>query len=246
MSNSKEIDEEELKKLKILYIHGFDGQTNKVQQFTKLFPNTKCPDMSIKETVARGRLYVTAGSALGIGLISYISYILGIKKNRLYSMLAFIMSSGTVLAFFIRWGMRKVLRNTLNNSLEVQRRYIKNFKPDVVVASTFGGAVIAEIIRAQKHFYKNPLLLLSPAQDELARRLGDSTKGVTIPKTIQKTIVVHGKKDHIIPHQDSIDYVNRSKAENPNIELRLEDEDHRMLKTFTEDNLKKLIRELVQ
>lgn len=197
--------------------------------------------MRTVETLKRGKALVNLGSLGGAGVIAYVAYLLGIKKNRLYSMIAFVLASGTALAFLVRWAMRKVLRQTFEQSLDTQRRYIKNYKPDLIVAGGYGGAVVAEIIRAQKYFYKNPLLMLAPAQEEWARRLGQSTKEIIVPRTIPKTVIVHGLKDNMVPCQDSVDYATRSRVDNQNVQVYLEDEDHRMMKTLTEVNLKKWV-----
>lgn len=240
---------DELKNKKVLYVPGFEGRERdkRFRLISSIFTNAQCSELKLRGSLSRGRLYVSLGSVASTGTIGYISYILGIKKNRLYSMFLFILGSGTVLAILIRWAMRRVWRNALNNSVEIQRNDIKKHQPDVIIASTYGGAVMAEVMRTQKYLYRKPLLLLTPTQDEVARRTGESTKNITIPDTISKVVIVHGKNDRYIPYQDSVNYVERSKSANPRVKLELiEGEDHLLSKTITSENIKKLVSELFE
>jgi hypothetical protein len=242
-SNSGDI-KDEVKNKKVLYVPGFEGRERdkRFRLISSIFANTVSSELKLRESLSRGKFYVSIGSIASIGTIGYISYILGIKKNRLYSMFLFILGSGTVLSFLIRWAMRRVWKNALNNSVDIERNDIKKHKPDLIIASTYGAAVMAEVIRTQKYLYRNPLLLLTPAQDEVARRTGQSAKNIIIPDTIPNVVIIHGKNDRYIPYQDSVNYVERSKSVNPNVKLKLIDgEDHSLSKTITAENLKKLV-----
>lgn len=243
---TKKTVDEILASLKILYIHGLEGSNRdkRAQTITKLFPGAKCADMQTLQSMNRGKTFLRLGSLTGVGVIGYISYILGVKKQKIWPMILFILLSGTGLAFSLRALSRFLLRKMFDSNLELQKRVIKNFKPDLVIAGGYGGAVMAEIIRAQKYFYKNPLLFLAPAQDEWAKRLGTSSVGLktmTVPKTIPKTVIVHGLKDSVISCQDSVNYATRSRVDNANVHVYLEEEDHRMGRTVSETNMKKWV-----
>lgn len=98
------------------------------------------------------------------------------------------------------------------NRVEKQRRAIGRFQPQVVVASSFGGAIALEVIR--KGIWRGPTILLAPAQELVARGMGP--KGDIYRQRISgmrmedlpdycKLHLVHGMVDETVPVADSLE-----------------------------------------
>jgi predicted esterase len=79
-------------------------------------------------------------------------------------------------------------------SLEVQHRALEDFSPDVLVGSSFGGAVALELLR--RSYFRGPTVLLAPA----ARAFGIP---LVIPEGVP-VVIVHGLRDELIDPNDSV------------------------------------------
>jgi pimeloyl-ACP methyl ester carboxylesterase len=78
-------------------------------------------------------------------------------------------------------------------AIETQARALAEIRPDVVVGSSFGGAIAVALLA--RGLWRGPTLLLAPAAAKL---------GVTdpLPEGVPVTIV-HGVRDAIVPLEDS-------------------------------------------
>ena len=96
--------------------------------------------------------------------------------------------------------------------MEQQRRAIARFQPQVVVASSFGGAIALEVIR--KGIWRGPTVLMAPAQSLVARGMGP--KGDLYLQRISslrldelpdycKLHIVHGMADETVPVANSLE-----------------------------------------
>ena len=74
-----------------------------------------------------------------------------------------------------------------------QLRELMRFEPNVLVGSSFGGAVVLELLR--RGDYSGPALLLAPAA-------GIYSVPLELPPNTAVTIV-HGSHDHVVPLADS-------------------------------------------
>jgi len=101
---------------------------------------------------------------------------------------------------------------------------LNRIKPNVIVGSSRGGAVALSLKT------KLPLILLAPAWKYYGVK----------SKFTNRCVVIHGVKDTLIPYQDSIELVNK----NPNAELLLVDDDHRLNSIFTHRWLIKKLAEV--
>jgi pimeloyl-ACP methyl ester carboxylesterase len=92
---------------------------------------------------------------------------------------------------------------------------ITEFRPEVVVGSSFGGGLA--MLLQQEGKYRGPLVLLAPAG---AKLFGIQTLTTTAP-----VAVLHGRADEVVPVQDSIALAAGAHGD---VTLRLVDDDHRL------------------
>lgn len=115
-------------------------------------------------------------------------------------------------------------------SIAVQVEEIEAQEPDVLVGSSFGGAVALAIL--QRALYAGPTLLLAPAY----RHCGLEAK---IPDGL-RVLVVHGTRDTVIPIEDS-----RALAQTGSqgsVALVEVDDAHRLESLLEADELAMLVR----
>jgi hypothetical protein len=126
-----------------------------------------------------------------------------------------------------------VTRRVFTRSLEVQRRHLATTSVDVVVGSSFGGAIAVELLRAGD--WRGPTVLLCPAYALVSRRSGRPPHlgfdGLS-PDVTAQVLVVHGTKDQTVPLEDSRRLVARTSAR-----LVTVDDDHRLSATATAPSL---------
>lgn len=116
-------------------------------------------------------------------------------------------------------------------SVALQAEAIERFRPDVVVGSSYGGAVLCALLRARK--YEGPTLLLAPAALKL-------DPGARIPAGVP-TVIVHGLHDDVVPIEDS-----RALARTGTpgaVVLHEVHDDHRLTRTVASGRLVELVHE---
>ena len=94
-----------------------------------------------------------------------------------------------------------------------QASLVEREAPDVVIGSSFGGAVAAALVQRGK--WRGPTLLLAPA-------LGHLGLERTLPAGA-RVAIVHGTRDAVVPIDDS-----RELARNAGLELVEVDDEHRL------------------
>ncbi len=113
------------------------------------------------------------------------------------------------------WLMRRVFQR----SVAVQLRLLATSAIDVVVASSFGGAVAVELLA--RGAWKGPTLLLCPAHRLVASRAWAASPA--LPGEASNVVVVHGTRDQTVPLDDSRALVDGTRAQ-----LIEVDDDHRL------------------
>lgn len=131
-----------------------------------------------------------------------------------------------------------ITRRVFTRSLEVQRRHLAATPVDVVVGSSFGGAIAVELLRAGH--WRGPTVLLCPAYALVSRRSGrpphPGFDGLA-PEATAHVLVVHGTKDETVPLEDSRRLVARTSAR-----LVTVDDDHRLSATATAASLREWVQ----
>lgn len=120
----------------------------------------------------------------------------------------------------------------LEGAIEIQRASIAAWQPDVVVGSSFGGAIAVALL-ARGH-WRGPTLLLAQA----AAKLGiHDPLPVGVPVTL-----VHGVHDAIVPIEDSRAL---AKTGTPGLVVLEEvDDEHRLSSLVASEHLATLVLEL--
>jgi len=153
---------------------------------------------------------------------------------------AAVVGVGTMSA--IRWGVRGIAvvagaalvtkalasaaltRRVLRRSVEVQTRALANHRVDVVVGSSFGGAVVLELL--MRGLWSGPTVLLCPAHQLVRKRarMSPSLSLALLPDAVSsRIVVVHGRADETVPVAHSEALVAGSRAR-----LIIVDDDHRL------------------
>ena len=122
--------------------------------------------------------------------------------------------------------------NSLNNCVPVAKQAIDKEKPDVIVASSFGGAVLMRLY--QEKFWNKPAVFL--AQGAIFLRVGNQ-----LPESAT-AIFIHGRKDSLIPLSHSQQICEQA---GPNVELWAVDDDHYLYKAMSEGLIEQAIDQLL-
>ncbi len=127
---------------------------------------------------------------------------------------------------------RRITARILRRSLAVQRRVLATESVDVVVGSSFGGAVATQLLL--EGTWAGPTVLLCPAGQlvsERTRTAPPSLRGLA-PEVASRVVVVHGRQDEVVPFAHSEALVAGTAA--PLIAV---DDDHRLQRTATPQGL---------
>jgi pimeloyl-ACP methyl ester carboxylesterase len=139
----------------------------------------------------------------------------------------------TGLAVVQRYVRPLLTRRMFRRSVEVQRALLAANQVDVVVGSSFGGAVSLELLRSGA--WKGPTVLLCPAHRLVAGRAWLAAP--SLPADASRVVVVHGRQDETVPLDHSRSLVKGTAAK-----LIEVDDGHRLAATATPENFAKWIR----
>ncbi|MBP9085811.1 MAG: hypothetical protein KBG15_06815 [Kofleriaceae bacterium] len=134
-----------------------------------------------------------------------------------------------------------LIRRMLQRSVAVQQQALATHQIDVVVGSSFGGAVGLALL--QHNLWSGPTVLLCPAHRLVAQRAlaaQPAELAALPPELAAHVVVVHGRQDDIVPVAHSQALVASSAGT-----LVLVDDDHRLTATATEANFKAWITQAV-
>lgn len=126
---------------------------------------------------------------------------------------------------------RAITRRIFDRSVAVQLRALASYPIDVVVGSSFGGAIALELLRLGA--WSGPTILLCPAHRLVAGRAGVPFEPPASLADPSRVLIVHGRRDEVVP----IDH-SRALAETLGVALVEVDDDHRLGATATSEGLK--------
>jgi pimeloyl-ACP methyl ester carboxylesterase len=129
-----------------------------------------------------------------------------------------------VLQRFVRPAL---MRRVFRRSVAVQLELLKTNAIDVVVGSSFGGAVALELLISGA--WKGQTVLLCPAHRLVAGRGWTPTP--VLPADAKHVTVVHGRQDETVPLEHS-----RSLVRNTSAKLLEVDDDHRLSASANAEN----------
>ncbi len=128
-----------------------------------------------------------------------------------------------------------LMRRVWERSIAVQVAAIATHHPDVIVGSSFGGAVALEL--QVRKIWQGRTVLLCPAHQLVAQRANVRGAPSRIPPVVEgRTVVVHGRQDETVPFQHSEALVQSTAAK-----FIAVDDDHRLSINSTAANLKQWV-----
>jgi len=135
-----------------------------------------------------------------------------------------------LLSAFAAWVLVRVvaMRRALARSVDVQLALLARHRVDVVVGSSFGGAVALELLA--RGAWVGPTVLLCPAHRLVGGR-ALRPPPMLLPDA-PAVVVVHGRQDDIVPIAHSRDLVRGTRS--PLVEV---DDDHPLSASATPENL---------
>ncbi|KAI9032346.1 hypothetical protein DFJ74DRAFT_654151 [Hyaloraphidium curvatum] len=131
------------------------------------------------------------------------------------------------------------LAESYRECIEMQRRAVAEFKPSVIVGSSFGGAIAVDLI--VEGTWKGPTLLLACAHGMLGRAMANLAPGgapyqvPTLPAGVP-VLMVHATKDPVVPFADSLDLLANAE-DKASVRLLEVDDTHGLRKQVQEDLL---------
>ncbi|MBU8898683.1 hypothetical protein KRR26_24020 [Corallococcus sp. M34] len=140
--------------------------------------------------------------------------------------------AGAVLLGLQPFAKRWLVRRTVQRSIDVQLAMLKSYPVDVVVGSSFGGAIALELLA--RGAWTGRTVLLCPAQRLVAERVGHIAPA--LPSDVSRIVVVHGRQDETVPLAHSRALVAPRAAR-----LIEVDDQHRLANTATPENFKQWI-----
>lgn len=212
--------------LTVLYVHGLESGPGgtKARNLAGAGFNVVATQMPCNRTAMLKDSWLHAMSLLGTALVAglwwfgdWLGCIMGIG--------VIAAARGPVVATWVH--------RAFERSVAVQVAMLAAHKVDVVVGSSYGGAVSLALV--QRGHWKGPTVLLCPAHNLIADRAKRlRPKGlVALGEAAAKVVVVHGVQDETVKLADSRALVAGSAAKL--IELQ---DDHRLSANATPDNLR--------
>jgi len=157
---------------------------------------------------------VIAAASLAVAMVAASTVAWGVRG---------LLTSSLLAGASARLASPLLMRRVLHRSVSVQNRTLATERIDVVVGSSFGGAVALELLASGA--WTGPTVLLCPAHalvaDRARRPVGAPL--ATLPAEVSaRVIVVPGRRDETVPYAHSEALVAGSGAR-----LMLVDDDHR-------------------
>eukprot|EP00730_Choanoeca_flexa_P012004 TRINITY_DN3024_c0_g1_i2.p1 TRINITY_DN3024_c0_g1~~TRINITY_DN3024_c0_g1_i2.p1 ORF type:complete len:247 (+),score=23.68 TRINITY_DN3024_c0_g1_i2:3-743(+) len=196
---------------RVLYIHGLESGPwgAKAMALKKHFKNVKSVDMEVslwrlnrRNSLARCMLVSMSATIVATGTITtaltYAQPSLAIST----------IGGLTTLFFMARYhALPRAVERMLNSATSIQTKAIASFKPDLIVGSSFGGAVACHLIAQQR--WSGPTLLLAPAYLQILNRarreLCDTSMQALKRYSDQSNVlIVHSDNDTTVPPADAV------------------------------------------
>jgi len=140
---------------------------------------------------------------------------------------------------------RKFICNTIDASIKLQADAIKKYQPDVIVGSSWGGAIA--VFCLMQNLWKGPTLLLAPAQYKIIKHSKYLDRNQVVLPSDVHVHIVHGTKDATITPDDSLllsQKVSSSSKIRPKLNM-IEGDDHRLNGSASSVSIKQWIDAVV-
>ena len=202
------------KKLRVLFLHGLESSIHgrKAKYLMERYEHCMCVDLQTSlwnpfRANCLAKYLIVGNIKLQIGVVVMLVAISVFKfagVSLLNGML--IVSLLMAPALFLLWNgwpemVSKATYSMMEFSLEKTEKAVRSFRPDVIVGSSFGGAVA--VFALLSHFYTGPTVLLCPAHAEVNRRMAFHWKGSHVLPDDARIVIAHGTKDKTVSIEDS-------------------------------------------
>ena len=251
--------------IKVQFIHGLESGPlgAKVQHMRRAGFVVLAPDMQMSarrldrdNSVVRNLLRLpeprlaTALGALGAGLLwskssgpTPTTSSVDARRMLPWMMLA---GAGVMVGARYKAWTRQALTKSFERCVEIQARHIEAHDPDILVGSSWGGAVTMELVR-RGIWRGKPVILLAPAYRRVAQRIGWKDLDVReeelrIIAARQPITLIHDPLDDTVPHEDSVRFVEGSAIAFSSVDGG----GHRLLDYLEQGHLDALIRAQVK
>ena len=220
--------------LRVLFLHGLEsGPRGRKVLHLKQFFDVHCEDMNIRQyksprhnpwvAVALCWLMLIVGVVLvSIFKLDLVHLIFASPFMVEMVMIAALASAVLVILY------RLAVRYAVNCCIAQQVEALTLYRPDVVVGSSFGGAIA--VFMLVRGLWSGPTLLLAPAQALVAKHAAWPNPAIdralqpfsrAPPRSrgrgpfvlrLERLLVIHGRYDRVVPCQHSVDLVNSWRA----------------------------------
>jgi hypothetical protein len=236
--------------LRVLFIHGLEShpEGSKVRKLRAQGLEVHSADMQMSlwqlhrsNSVARQLLRlpeVRLAGLAGLGGLVASTW----RRSAVGALASLTLPTGW-LALRRRRLLEKALARSFDACLDIQRRAVFAAQPDVVVGSSWGGAIAAELLLEGS--WSGPTVLLAPAFQKVReltgrRDLAEASQRLRDRSREQPVVLFHDPTDDTVPHTDSLRLTAGSK-----IDLRSVDGGgHRLLDLLERGELARTIRAL--
>ena len=196
--------------MKILYLHGLESGPNGVKVGTLRAhfgeEGLHCEDMhmsvldvtrrnSVLRNVIRGQAPILGGG-LFVGLVGWAAGWFTSRRYALYGVFLYAL----YFLIFKRRIIAAALSASLEASIEAQAKAIEMHSPDILVGSSFGGAVVIQLLH--RKIWSGPSIAMCPAHHKITRIMREvPAEGLGLSSPL---LLLHGDKDAVVPLADSI------------------------------------------
>eukprot|EP01104_Vermistella_antarctica_P006666 TRINITY_DN17373_c0_g1_i2.p1 TRINITY_DN17373_c0_g1~~TRINITY_DN17373_c0_g1_i2.p1 ORF type:complete len:248 (-),score=50.03 TRINITY_DN17373_c0_g1_i2:151-894(-) len=225
---------------RVLFMHGLETGSRggyKVQILKRHFQHVMCPAMNTKIAIQVTKvmcvfsllsIFVLVGGAM---VKAQVPFFVVLASWPVSFVGAFVFWKKVALPF--------VLSMMVMHSINVQRKAMEEFDPDIVVASSWGGCIAVECLT--RGIWTGPTLLLAPASGLVGRKRR-LTSQPSLPEGVFVDIV-QGLKDATVPMRDSVDLSQTGTTDMVRLHER---NDIHTLRYTTQQELKEFVCDLLE
>ena len=236
--------------IRVLFIHGLESSPNgskvrllREQGFNVIAPDMQMGVMQWRRTNSVVRQLPRLLELRIVGMILVIGFALGVVTASSLRTFGVLLLPPAWLLLRHRALMAAAVARSFRACVAIQRDAVRRHRPEVVVGSSWGGAVAAELISMNE--CRQPTILLAPAVQRVAL-WSKRTDGAEVVIRLRSAsvevpiIVFHDPSDTTIPFTDSIELTRDS-----HIDFRPVDAGgHRLMDLLNRGELANAIREI--
>lgn len=238
---------------RVLFMHGLESgpRGDKVARLRAAGVDVEAADMkmsirrldrenSVVRNLLRQKEVQIAGATFATSVVS------GLRAGRVWAAAGAVAAGASWLRLRGTAVQRAALRRSYDTCVEIQRAAIERYRPDVLLGSSWGGAIAIELVL--QGAWRGPTVLLAPALQRVAGRMGESdgdvdakVKALQERAAAQRIVIFHDADDETVPFGDSVALQGGS-----DIELkRVHAGGHRLMGLLEDGSLVETLRGLV-